>query len=137
VQGNLLHALLAQGGNDEARTAATEVIDKLRPLGFMFLMYICDALALLAARERRWPAAALLLGYADAAYAAQAQTRELNEARACEEARHAVAAHCGAAETLTWLGEGGGLGAEDVCAIALERLIEPAHAGAAGSWLRE
>jgi len=97
------------------------VIDKLRPLGFMFLMYICDALALLAAREERWPAAALLLGYADAAYAAQRQTRELNEARACEEARSAVAAHCSDSEVRTWLGQGAGLGAEDVCAIALER----------------
>lgn len=121
VQGNLLHALLAQGSDSEARIAAAEVIDKLRPLGFMFLMYICDALALLAAREERWPAAALLLGYADAAYAAQRQTRELNEARACEEARSAVAAHCSDSEVRTWLGQGAGLGAEDVCAIALER----------------
>lgn len=121
VQGNLLHALLAQGSDGEARSAAAEVIDKLRPLGFMFLMYICDALALLAAREGRWPAAALLLGYADAAYAAQGQTRELNEARACEEARGAVAAHCSDGEVKTWLGQGAGLGAEDICAIALER----------------
>lgn len=120
VQGNLLHALLAQGSDEEARTAASEVIDKLRPLGFMFLMYICDALALLAAREQRWPAAALLLGYADTAYAAQAQTRELNEARACDEARLAVAAHCSGAEIATWLGQGAGLDAEDVCAIALD-----------------
>ena len=121
VQGNLLHALLAQGSDDEARTAAADVLDKLRPLGFMFLMYICDALALLAARERRWPAAGLLLGYADAAYAAQAQTRELNEASAGEEARHAVAAHCSAGEMATWLAEGAGLDAEGVCAAALER----------------
>ncbi|MDQ6683906.1 MAG: hypothetical protein M3Z16_02150, partial [Pseudomonadota bacterium] len=120
VQGNLLHALLAQGDDAEARRVAAEVIDKLRPLGFMFLMYVCDALALLAARERRWPAAALLLGYADAAYAAQAQTRELNEARAGEEARRAVAAHCSAAEIQTWFGQSSGLDAEDVCAIALE-----------------
>ena len=137
VQGNLLHALLALGDDAEARRVAAEVIDKLRPLGFMFLMYVCDALALLAARERRWPAAALLLGYADAAYAAQAQTRELNEAGACDEARRVVAAHCSAAEIRTWLGQGAGLDAEDVCAIALERLTEPAHAGAAGSWRRE
>jgi len=120
VEGNLLHALLARGSDDEARTAAAEVIDKLRPLGFMFLMYICDALALLAAREGRWPAAALLLGFADAAYAAQGQTRELNEARAGDEARRGVVAHCSAGEIETWLREGGGLDAEDVCAIALE-----------------
>ena len=81
VQGNLLHALLAQGSDGEARTAAAEVIDKLRPLGFMFLMYICDALALLAAREgpRRRPRCCSPT--ADAAYAGQGQTRELNEAR--------------------------------------------------------
>ena len=121
AQGNLLHALLAQGSDGEARVAAAEVVNKLRPLGFMFLMYICDALALLAAREERWPAAALLLGYADAAYAAQGQTRELNEARASEEARSAVAAHCSDSEVRVWLGQGAGLGAEDVCAIALER----------------
>ncbi|MDQ2733817.1 MAG: helix-turn-helix transcriptional regulator, partial [Pseudomonadota bacterium] len=98
IMGNLLHALLAQGVDGEARTLATELVDVLRQLGFMFLMYVADAMALLAARERRWRAAALLLGYADSAYAAQHQERELNEARAYGEARQGLAAHCQGSE---------------------------------------
>ena len=120
ILGNLLHSLLEQGSDVEARETAVETIARTRALGFMFLMYVCDALALLAVRERRWPAAVMLLGYSDAAYAAQGQAREQNEARAHTLARDAIQAHCSAGEVTTWLREGAGLAAEDVAGIALE-----------------
>ena len=81
---NLAAAHLAQDDTPAARALAEEGLSQAMRLGWQ--PYWADVLALLAALERRPRAAAKLLGYADAAYAAIATAREVNEARAVERA---------------------------------------------------
>ena len=81
---NLAAAHLSKGDTPAARALAREGLPQAQRLGW--LPYWADYLALLAALEQRPRAAARLLGYADAAYAAIATAREVNEARAVERA---------------------------------------------------
>ncbi|MEO8137343.1 MAG: winged helix-turn-helix domain-containing protein [Betaproteobacteria bacterium] len=122
--GNLMLALLAQGDLPAARQAQAEFIVIARQLGYMFVMYTADAMALLAAREKRWEHAARLLGYADAAYAAQPQSREQNEAKARDDAWASLLAHGGTKKPGTalraQLAEGAALKPEAVCLLAME-----------------
>ena len=118
---NLVHALLAQGDDAGARHSAEAMVAVLSQMDFCFQVYFADALALLAAREARWQAAATLLGHGQAQYAAQQQTREMNEQRAHQAAVEAVAAHCTPAQIEAWHHEGLALNARTACVIALER----------------
>jgi hypothetical protein len=128
AQSNLLHALLAQGeaevNNKSARAVASDMLETLRQMDFLLQVSAADALALLAAREGRWRAAAMLLGYSDASYAADGQARELNEERAHQAARALVAAHTAqpdfAARAVAWQSEGAALPAPRAMALGLE-----------------
>jgi predicted ATPase/DNA-binding winged helix-turn-helix (wHTH) protein len=81
---NLAAAYLSKGDTEAARALARAGLPQAQRLGW--LPYWADYLALLAALEDRPRAAARLLGYADAAYAAIATPREINETRAVERA---------------------------------------------------
>ena len=134
TMGNLLHALLAQGADAQARVLAIELVDVLRQIDFLSLMYVADALALLAAREGRWATAGRLIGFADAAYGAQVQGRELNETWARSEAWRAL--QSAREDIATWLAQGALLDSPAVCMAALERparaeLADAAPRGAA------
>lgn len=118
--GNLLLALLAQGALAEARQVQAEFVAVVRQLDHMFVMYTADAMAGLAAAEGRWAAAAQLMGYADAAYAAEGQPREPNEARAREAAWALLQAQGDAAALAAGLAAGAALQPADVCALALQ-----------------
>ena len=125
--GNLLLALMAQAAMPapahvralaDARAVLAEFVEASGQLDHMFVMYTADAMAWLAAAEGRWDAAAQLLGFADAAYAAHAQAREPNEARARSEAL-ALLMPQGAALLAAGRAAGAGLPPAQVCALAL------------------
>ena len=118
--GNLLNALLKQGDDAQARVAAAELVAVLRQIDFLFLMFVADGLALLAAREGRHATAARRVGFTDAASAAQGQGRELNEARARGEVAARLAAAGSPAEVAARCAEGARLDPAAVCAAALE-----------------
>ena len=118
--GNLLLALLAQGALVDARRTLGEFVAVARQLGFMFLMYTADAMALLAARERRWAAAGRLLGYADAGYTGHGQPREPNEASARDTTWALLAGNCAGQDVEAWLAAGAVLQPAAVCLLALE-----------------
>ena len=127
--GNLLLALLAllaTGDLAAARKTLAEFVGVARQLNYMFVMYAADAMALLAAREGRWEAAARLLGCADAAYAAQRQPREQNEARVRETAWAQLLQHDGGKKPgpalRAALAAGAAMQPEAVCALALADL---------------
>jgi predicted ATPase/DNA-binding winged helix-turn-helix (wHTH) protein len=70
-----LNAALLGGSTVEGRAAAEQFVQIDRRLGWSYLHRALDALALLAALENRFAAAALLAGYADAAHSAQTNFR--------------------------------------------------------------
>jgi hypothetical protein len=116
---NLALALLKLDALPEARQVLGEFIGISRQLGFMFLLYATDAMALLLAREGHWCGAARLLGYADAAYAEQGQPRQPNEAAAREAAAALLDAQCRLDDLTTWLAEGALMQPEAACALEL------------------
>ena len=83
AQLNLVNALLRLGSCDEARALAREASGPARDFGLLWLAG--DDLALIAARQQRFEIAASLLGWADAAYAARADSRTASRAHSrCE-----------------------------------------------------
>jgi predicted ATPase/DNA-binding winged helix-turn-helix (wHTH) protein len=118
--GNLLLALLARHSLADARQVQAEFIGVVRQLDHMFVMYTADAMAGLAAAEGRWTVAAHLMGYADAAYAAEGQPREPNEARARDTAWGLLQAHVDAAALAAGLAAGAVLQPAAVCTLALQ-----------------
>jgi len=80
----LLAALLAQGNLDEARPVARSAL--ALALQFDTVPHAADFLALLAALEKRFDAAARLIGFADVGYATRGDARTVNAARARERA---------------------------------------------------
>jgi len=117
--GNLLLAELAADAVADARRTLSAFVEVSRMLGYMYVVYAADAMALLAAREGSIEAAARLLGYADASYAAQGQPREPNEAHARDAAHAIVTANAGDAAVANWMSDGARLSAEAVCALAV------------------
>ncbi len=91
---SLLAALLAQGNLDEARNVGRSAY--ALALQFDTVPQVADYLALLAALERRFDAAAKLIGFADAGYAARGDARTVNTARAHERAAALTIAALGA-----------------------------------------
>ena len=79
-----------------------------------------DYLALLATLDGRPQAAALLLGYADAAYERTQDHREPNEATAAGRVRERLGATQRAEDTAALLAAGALLPEAAVCALALE-----------------
>ncbi len=90
---NLAAALLTRGDTQAARALAIEGWPQ--GIALEWQPYWADYLALLAALEARPRAASLLLGYADARYAALGAEREVNEARAADRAAQIALAHLG------------------------------------------
>jgi predicted ATPase len=125
--GNLALAVLAQGDRDEARSVLGEFVEVAAQLDHMFVTYTADAMAALAAAEGRWDTAAALLGFADAAYAAQGQPREPNEARARAAARAAVLANGGEPLLARGAADGARLSPDEVCRLALQPAGSPAR----------
>lgn len=123
--GNLALAELVLGDLAEARRVLAEFVDVAAQLDHMFVAYTADAMAALAAGEQRFATAAALLGFADAAYAAQGQPREPNEARARDAARAAVLAHGGEALLAQGSAEGARLTPGEVCQRALQPAALP------------
>ena len=80
--------------------------------------YWADYLALLAALEARPQAAARLAGYADAAYNAHQDSRQVNEEAAVERARVLARAVLGEAECERLQREGGGMNPSDFAGLA-------------------
>ena len=117
--GNLLLALLALGATGEARDVQAEFVDVVRQLDHMYVVYTADAMAWLAALEARWDAAARLLGYADATYAAEGQAREPNEARARTAALALLQARGDPALLSAGMAAGAALSAAEVCRLAV------------------
>jgi hypothetical protein len=104
--------------DDAAR--ARRVAEAGWPLALLFALQCpwANYLALLAALEDRFEAAALLAGYADAAYAACDMSREFNEAAAFERACRLARGAMGDATFALLQIEGGKLLDEQVAAIA-------------------
>lgn len=116
--GNLLLAVLAQGRAAEARAVLAEFADVSRQLGHLYVMYTADAMAWLATLEGRSDAAQRLVAYADAAYEAESQPREPNEARA-RAAALAGAARAGSVLEEEARAAAAAMTAEQACALAL------------------
>ena len=119
--GNLMLALLEQKSIDEARRTQAEFVEVSTQLGYMYVMYAADAMALLAAHEKRWRASASIAGYADAAYASQSQSREPNEAKARETTRAMLKRGAGKPTVRGGLSEGAALDPVTICTLAMER----------------
>jgi len=117
--GNLLPALLVQGQIAEARQVLAEFAGLTAQFDHMYVIYAADSMAWLAACEGRWDATAQLLGYGDAAYAADGQAREPNEARSRATAEALVVAHLDASTLVAGMAAGARLQAAEACALAL------------------
>jgi hypothetical protein len=113
---NLAGALLSRDDGAQARVHALEGWPQALQLSWQ--PYWADYLALLAAIEGRPQAAARLIGYADARYAAAGTAREINEARAVERAGRLVAARLGAAAFERLKAAGAKIGDDDVAGLA-------------------
>lgn len=113
---NLAGALLRQGQAPPARPLAEAGWAQAVDLGWQ--PYWADHLALLAALEGRPRTAALLLGYADAGYAAAGVAREVNEARAADEASRRAGASVGGPALQAVRERGRSLGDQDAARLA-------------------
>jgi hypothetical protein len=113
---NLAAGHLVKGNTEAARELAREGLPQALRLGWR--PYWADYLALLAALEHRPRAAAQLLGFADAAYAAIATAREINEARAVERASTLCKAALGLEEVERLQRNGARLADADLDALA-------------------
>jgi len=113
---NLCAALLAQDDAAQARTVAQAAW----PQAMRFeLQHVAAAyLALLAALERRPRAAARLIGYAQATYAARDETLEANEASALARAHASAAAAVDAADFARQRADGATLRDTAIAALA-------------------
>lgn len=116
--GNLLLALLATSRVDEAASVAGQFCSLTRQLDYLYLSSAADALALLAAKRHQHKAAASLLAFADAAYAADHQAREPNEARARAQAWALIEEHLAPQELRAELLLGAALSPAQACALA-------------------
>jgi predicted ATPase/DNA-binding winged helix-turn-helix (wHTH) protein len=113
---NLAAAHLARDDTAAARALAQDGWPQALRLGWQ--PYWADYLALLAALEHRHRAAAGLLGFADAAYAAIGTAREVNEARAAERAAAASVEQLGRAAFEQRRHDGKRLADTDIAALA-------------------
>ncbi|MBI3149320.1 MAG: winged helix-turn-helix domain-containing protein [Betaproteobacteria bacterium] len=118
--GNLLLAELALDALADARGTASEFVQLARQLDYLYVTTTADGLALLAAREGRLGAAARLLAFADAAYIADHQAREPNEARARAATWALLQAGLPADDLAVALAQGAGLGPAQACALTRE-----------------
>jgi hypothetical protein len=116
ARANLVAALLAQGDVAAARPVAEA--GWAQAVGFDVQAAYADYLSLMAALERRWPAAARLAGYATADYARQNSPRWPTEARAFERATALARAALGPAEFDRVMAEGALLRDAQITAIA-------------------
>jgi predicted ATPase/DNA-binding winged helix-turn-helix (wHTH) protein len=116
--GNLLEALVLHGSLAQAHECVPEFVRTSTRLEFMFGMFAIDALALLAALEQRWGAAAHLLGYSDLAYARRHRERGPNEQALRDRTWALLARHADAADLAAWMTQGGSLPAAAACALA-------------------
>jgi predicted ATPase/DNA-binding winged helix-turn-helix (wHTH) protein len=115
---NLCAAFLALDQLPPARRTATSGWKTAERFGMQ--AWWADYLALLAALDERPQAAALLLGYADAAYERTRDHREPNEATAAKRVRQRLAANLSDHDTAALLAAGALLPEAAVAALALE-----------------
>ena len=113
---NLVAALLAMDDCAQARSVAQAAWEKAP--AFDVQHAAAAYLALLAALERRFPAAAQLIGYSEAIYAARDEVREANETAATNRARTLATAALGDTSFDRWRAAGAKLRDADIRAIA-------------------
>jgi hypothetical protein len=113
---NLMGALLALDECAQARTLAPAAWEKAP--AFEIQHAAAAYLALLAALEHRPCAAAQLVGYSEALYAARAEVREANETAATNRARTLARAALGDTEFERWYAAGANLRDVEIEAIA-------------------
>ena len=116
---NLMAALLATDDCAQARAVAQAAWEKAP--AFDVQHAAAAYLALLAALERRPRAAAQLIGYSEAIYAARDEVREANETAATKRARTLTAAALGHAACDRLCAAGAKLRAPEIGAIAFAR----------------
>ena len=116
ARANLVAALLAQGDVAAARPVAEA--GWAQASGFDSQAFYGDYLALMAALECRWTAAARLAGYATAAYARQDAPRWPNEARAFERTAGLTRAALGGATFESLVAEGAQLADCQIAGLA-------------------
>ena len=117
---NLGAALLAMTNLAEARPVIEAAWRSARH--FTLIGDCADYMALLAALEERWPAAASIAGYADAAYARRGIQRWPNELRAYEHTIELTRTALGHSEFERIKNEGGRLADLEITAIAFPSL---------------
>jgi predicted ATPase/DNA-binding winged helix-turn-helix (wHTH) protein len=118
VSFNLATAHLMLGQTAPARQIVQRLLQGAPRAGLQ--AWCLDVLALLAALEGRLPAAAQLLGAADARYAANADGREVNELRACERTLSLLRGAFDAAAIAALAAQGRALGEAELRLLALE-----------------
>ncbi len=118
VRATLGAALLAEGDPVRARGALAEFSAQSRSRDWEWFGLYSDLFTLLAVTERRWEAAARLLGFADAQQALGG-TRALHAARARVQAGQSLQAALDARTLQRLAAEGAALTAAEVCLLAL------------------
>jgi len=127
AQQNLVEAWLASDEPGQARALA--LVGWREAAAYSSQASWADSLALLAAMERRPRASALLLGYADARYAATQTTRQVAESITVERAEQLARQSLPTAEFERLKAEGGSLRDAEVAALAFaERDAGPEEA---------
>jgi tetratricopeptide (TPR) repeat protein len=115
---NLAGVHTERGAFDEALAAAREGLPLLQEAGFAW--NVLDYLALRAALAGKLEDAARIAGYADSRYTAQNETREPNEARACERLQALLRDKLDAEKIERLLAEGAKLSEDEACRLSLE-----------------
>ncbi len=120
--GNLCGLHVERGELEEAFAAAREGLPLLLEMGYAWIDM--DHFALRAALAGNMPAAARLIGYADATYAAKKASRGPNEMRAHERLLGVLHRSIAPADLARLIAEGRDLTEDEACALALQ---EGAH----------
>lgn len=117
---NICHAHLLAGDTEAVSAVARQALPIA--LGSGVAGWLFDPLALYAARLGRHDAAARLLGFADARYAAIEEIRRLHDRRSAAETEALVAKAIGAGELERLRAEGAAMGSDQAAALAAEVL---------------
>lgn len=113
---NLTAALLSKNETTQARQLAVEGWSQALQMAWQ--PYWADYLALLAAIEGRPRSASRLLGYANACYAGNGSSREINEARATQRVEQLAANHLGPFAFKQLVAAGAGLRDDEIAKLA-------------------
>jgi predicted ATPase/DNA-binding winged helix-turn-helix (wHTH) protein len=117
---NWANALLQQGQAVAARHALAEAMNVMRAQQWAWLAGFGDVYALLAAREQRFTAAALLLGWADEVRKSRGP-RQVNELRCREQAAATINAAMSVEEAAAQRAQGSRLTVEQVASLTIAK----------------